>query len=57
MINMPPALVFGSQLVIGAFGGILGLTLATPIVAILMILVQMLYVQDVLDDKTMKVDS
>jgi len=57
MINMPPALVFGSQLVIGAFGGILGLTLATPIVAMLMILVQMLYVQDVLDDKTMKVDS
>jgi predicted PurR-regulated permease PerM len=57
MIDMPPALVFGSQLVIGAFGGILGLMLATPIVAMLMILVQTLYVQDILDDKTMKVDS
>lgn len=55
LIDMPPALVFGSQLVIGAFGGILGLMLATPIVAVLMILTQMLYVQDILNDKTMKV--
>lgn len=57
MIDMPPALVFGSQLVIGAFGGILGLMLATPIVAMLMILVQTLYVQDILGDETMNVDS
>jgi predicted PurR-regulated permease PerM len=57
LIDMPPALVFGSQLVLGSFGGILGLMLATPIVAVLMVLTQMLYVQDVLDDKTMKIDS
>ncbi|MCE7042519.1 hypothetical protein [Dyadobacter sp. CY312] len=41
MINMPPALVFGSQLVIGAFGGLLGLTLTIPIMAMLMVLVKM----------------
>ncbi len=57
LIDMPPALVFGSQLVLGSFGGILGLMLATPIVAMLMILTQMVYVQDILNDKSMKVDS
>lgn len=57
LIDMPPGLVFGSQLVLGAFGGILSLILATPIVAMLMILVQMLYVQDILKDETMQIDS
>lgn len=50
MINMPPALVFGSQLLIGAFGGLLGLTLATPIMAMIMVLVKMVYVRDILRD-------
>ncbi|GAB3265006.1 AI-2E family transporter [Larkinella harenae] len=57
MINMPPALVFGSQLVIGAFGGLLGLTLATPIMAMLMVLVKMIYVQDILDDDSVQIQS
>ncbi|MFD1144925.1 AI-2E family transporter [Larkinella insperata] len=57
MINMPPALVFGSQLVIGAFGGLLGLTLATPIMAMLMVLVKMIYVQDMLEDDSVQVQS
>jgi predicted PurR-regulated permease PerM len=57
MINMPPALVFGSQLVIGAFGGLLGLTLATPIMAMLMVLVKMVYVQDILEDDSVKVSA
>ncbi len=55
MINMPPALVFGSQLVIGAFGGLLGLTLATPIMAMIMVIVKMVYVQDILDDDSVQV--
>jgi len=50
LILMPPALIFVGQLVIGSFTGLLGLTLATPIVAIGMVLVKMLYVQDVLGD-------
>ncbi len=50
LILMPPALIFVGQLVIGSFTGLLGLTLATPIVAIGMVLVKMLYVRDVLGD-------
>jgi predicted PurR-regulated permease PerM len=50
MINMPPALVFGSQLLIGSFSGLLGLTLATPIMAMVMVLVKMVYVKDILKD-------
>jgi len=57
MINMPPALVFGSQLVIGAFGGLLGLTLATPIMAMIMVLVKMIYVQDILKDDSIQIAS
>jgi predicted PurR-regulated permease PerM len=56
MINMPPALVFGSQLLIGAFGGLLGLTLATPIMAMVMVLVKMVYVQDILKDDDVEVN-
>lgn len=56
MINMPPALVFGSQLLIGGFGGLLGLTLATPIMALVMVLVKMVYVQDILKDKEIEVN-
>ncbi len=54
LILMPPALVFVGQLVIGSFTGLLGLTLATPIVAIGMVLVKMLYVQDVLGDDSVE---
>ncbi len=55
LILMPPALVFVGQLVIGSYTGLLGLTLATPILAIGMVLVKMLYVQDVLGDDAVAV--
>lgn len=55
VISMPPAMVFVSQLVIGIFAGGLGLAMATPVVAIVMVLVKMLYVQDVLKDDSVKV--
>ena len=54
LILMPPALIFVGQLVIGSYTGLLGLTLATPIVAIGMVLVKMLYVQDVLGDDSVE---
>ncbi|AMJ66417.1 AI-2E family transporter [Hymenobacter sp. PAMC 26628] len=54
LILLPPALIFVGQLVIGSFTGLLGLTLATPIVAIGVILVKMLYVQDVLGDDSVE---
>lgn len=54
LILMPPALIFIGQLVIGSYTGLLGLTLATPIIAIGMVLVKMLYVQDVLGDDSVE---
>ena len=50
MVKLPPALVIISQVIMGVFTGILGLLLATPIVAMLLVLVKMLYIHDVLDD-------
>ena len=55
LISLPPALVLVGQLVIGAFTGLLGLTLATPIIAMAVVLVKMLYVQDVLGDDSVEV--
>jgi predicted PurR-regulated permease PerM len=55
MISMPPALVLISQLIMGVFVGGIGLILATPVMAIILVLVKMLYVQDVLDDRSVKV--
>ena len=55
LILMPPALIFIGQLIIGSYTGLLGLTLATPIIAILIVLVKMLYVQDVLGDDSVEV--
>ena len=49
-ISLPMAMVLFAQLVLGVFTGVLGLVLATPIFAIVMMLVKMLYVEDVLDD-------
>ena len=55
LIQMPPALILIGQLIIGAFTGLLVLTLATPIIAIIIVLVKMLYVQDVLGDEEVHV--
>jgi len=55
LISLPPALILVGQLIIGSFTGLLGLTLATPIIAIITVLVKMLYVHDVLGDEEAKV--
>jgi predicted PurR-regulated permease PerM len=45
MINLPPALTIISQLVMAAVAGVMGVIMAIPILAIVMILVDELYVQ------------
>ncbi len=55
MINIPPALVLIAQLIVGVFSGILGMILATPIMAVVMVLVKMLYIQDTLKDDSVEV--
>jgi predicted PurR-regulated permease PerM len=54
-VELPPALTILFQLVLGVLIGGLGLVLATPLLAVIMVLVQMVYVQDILGDKNTEV--
>lgn len=49
-IKVPPVLVLLGQIVAGAFLGFLGIMLSVPITAILMVIVQEVYVKDMLGD-------
>ncbi len=55
MISFPMAMILIAQIVLGIFTGILGVILAVPLVALLMVWVKMAYVEDVLGDKTIDV--
>lgn len=50
MVSLPPVLIISAQVLFGVVFGFLGLLLATPIAASLLVLVQMLYVEDYLGD-------
>lgn len=50
-LNLPPVMVLIGQIFTAVFFGFLGLMLAVPIIAILMIVVQESYVRDVLGDQ------
>ena len=56
-VELPPALTIISQLALGVLIGGLGLVLATPLLAVIMVLVQMVYIQDVLGDKDTEVNE
>ncbi|HKK46767.1 MAG TPA: AI-2E family transporter [Balneolaceae bacterium] len=47
-ISLPPALTIGSQILMAYLAGGLGLLLATPLTAVIIVLVQVLYLRDVL---------
>lgn len=49
-VSLPPALTVGAQLLMGALMGLLGVLLATPLLAVALVLARMLYVEDVLHD-------
>ncbi len=49
-VSMPPALLIASQVILGVLAGAVGVAVATPLVVVAVILVQMLYVEDVLGD-------
>jgi predicted PurR-regulated permease PerM len=51
MVSLPPALLLTAQLIMGAGFGILGLLLAPPLAVVTMVLVQMLYMRDVLGER------
>jgi predicted PurR-regulated permease PerM len=50
-ISLPPAFVLGSELLMGLLLGGAGLAFATPLAAVILVLVNMLYIQDVLGEK------
>jgi predicted PurR-regulated permease PerM len=52
MVYLPPAMILISQVLLGLLVGGLGLILATPIMAIAMVLIKMLYIEDTLGDKS-----
>jgi len=56
-VELPPALTIIFQLSLAALVGGLGLVLATPLLAVIMVLVQMVYIQDVLGDKDVEVEE
>jgi predicted PurR-regulated permease PerM len=49
-VALPPALTIAMQVTFGALFGMAGIALATPMTAVLVVLVVMLYVQDALGD-------
>ncbi len=53
-INLPPVVVLVGQILAAIFFGFLGLMLAVPMSAILMVLVQEVYIKDVLGDKAIE---
>ena len=50
-VNQPPVLTIAAITLIGALFGVLGLIVATPLAVALMVVVKMLYVEDVLGDQ------
>ncbi len=51
IVSVPPALTISLQLLFGLLAGTLGLLLATPLGAVGMVMIRMLYVEDVLGDR------
>lgn len=49
-VTLPPALTISMQLLLGATVGAIGLMMAAPLTATMMVLVQMLYIRDQLKD-------
>ena len=56
-VYLPPAVTIVAQLTLALFAGMLGVTLATPLTAAAMVLLTMLYVQDVLGRRDLRLPS
>lgn len=56
-VELPPALTIIFQLALALLVGGLGLILATPMLAAIMVIIQMVYIQDVLGDKDVEVEE
>jgi predicted PurR-regulated permease PerM len=54
-VELPPALTIIFQLALAVLVGGLGLVLATPLLAVIMVFVQMIYIEDMLGDREIEV--
>jgi predicted PurR-regulated permease PerM len=50
-VSLPPVLTIFFQIFLGVLVGGLGLILATPLLTVIIVLVKMLYIEDILGDK------
>jgi predicted PurR-regulated permease PerM len=55
-VLLPPAVVLFAQVVMGVVVGALGVAVATPLAATILVAINMLYVQDVLGDKSARLE-
>lgn len=51
VVHLPPAFLIFTEVVLGALAGVVGIALSAPLGVAFVVLVQMLYVQDVLGDE------
>lgn len=51
-VNIPPVLILLGQIIVASFFGVPGIVLAVPIMVILMVLIQEIYIRDILGDET-----
>ncbi len=56
-VELPPALTIVAQLALAVTIGGLGLVLATPLLAVIVVLVQLVYIEDILGDHEQKVGA
>lgn len=56
-VYLPPAVILFAQVLMGVIVGALGVAVATPLAAAVMVAVSMLYVEDALGDKNAKVKA
>lgn len=54
-VDLPPVLTILAQVAFGVIFGVLGVLLASPIAAVVLVAVQMIYVEDVLQDRQIEV--
>ena len=55
MISFPLALILMAQVILGIFTGILGLILAVPIVAVVVVLIKTIYIKETLNDDSIEI--
>ncbi len=56
-VEIPPALTIVFQLALAVLVGGLGLVLATPLLAVILVVIQMVYVEDVLGDRRTEINA